>query len=255
MTDSRPIILISNDDGIEAPGLRYLIECVADMGRVIVAAPDGPRSGQASAITCDNPLRISQCPDFHGAQMWSVSGTPVDCVKLALNTVLTERPTLMVSGINHGSNSGNSVIYSGTMGAVIEGCMAGIPSVGFSLLHHSWKADFSQCGDIVRKVCSKVLERGLPEDICLNVNIPARCTPKGIKVTRASMGHWTEEYSRYEDPHGRPYYWLTGSYVDNDPDDPTTDNYWLDRQYATVVPVKPDQTSLKAIDEVKSLLG
>lgn len=245
MTAEKPLILLTNDDGLNAPGLRYLIECVSNMDspEIIVVAPSGPRSGQASAITVDSPLRVTRTEDYLGAQMWSCTGTPVDCVKLAMNAVVPRRPDLLLSGINHGSNSGINVLYSGTMGAVMEGCLLGIPSVGFSLLHHSWSADFSKCGSIVNHVSRIVLSKGLPAGVCLNVNIPARCTPKGLKVARGSMGHWTDEYARYVDPHGKPYYWLTGKYVDDNPDDPTTDNYWLDRQYATIVPIRPDQTA------------
>lgn len=255
MVAERPLIMISNDDGIQAPGLRYLVECVAPLGDVIVVAPASAQSGKASAITVEEPLRLNRHDDYCGAQMWSVNGTPVDCIKLGLHAVMPRRPDVMLSGINHGSNSGNSVIYSGTMGAVMEACMEGIPAIGYSLLHHSWEADFSQCGPFVERITRAVIEKGLPNQICLNVNIPARCTPKGIKVTRASRGHWTEQYARYEDPSGRPYYWLTGHFVDDEPDNPETDNYWLNRQWVTVVPVLPDQTAESVIPVVQSILS
>lgn len=255
MTNDRPLIFISNDDGIEAPGLRYLIETVSPVGHVIVAAPTSAQSGKASAITVDEPLRIERRPDCCGAEMYAINGTPVDCVKLGLHAILPKKPDLMLSGINHGSNSGNSLIYSGTMGAAMEACMAGIDAVGFSLLHHSWEADFSQCGPVIRRIIEQVLTQGLPKGICLNVNIPARCIPKGIKVTESSRGQWTEEYQEYTDPHGRKFYLLTGRYIDNDPDNPDTDNYWLDRQYATVVPVLPDQTHTPSILPMQTILG
>ncbi len=251
MTNDKPIILISNDDGINAPGIRYLIECVADMGHVIVAAPDGARSGFASAITVDSPLRIVRHEDFAGAEMWAINGTPTDCVKLAMNTVVQRKPALMLSGINHGSNSGNSVIYSGTMGAVLEACMLDIPAIGFSLLEHSWDADFSECRSFIREISGKTLKYGLPNGICLNVNIPARCKPLGMKVTHASMGHWEKEYSHHKDAEGLPYYKLTGNYVDNDPNDSQTDNYWLNRQYVSIVPVRPDQTAFDALKQIE----
>lgn len=251
MADIRPLILISNDDGIEAKGLRFLIECVNDIGEVIAVAPSGPRSGQSSAITVDAPLRIKQHPDYDGAGMYSVTGTPVDCIKLAMHAIVPRRPDIVLSGINHGSNSGNSVIYSGTMGAAMEACMLGIPAVGFSLLHHSLDADFTECRPIVEAITRKVLEDGLPKQVCLNVNIPALCVPKGIKIVRASRGYWTEEYADYIDPHGKPYYWLTGRFKDEDPDNPDTDNYWLEREYATVVPVRPDQTAVDHIDGLR----
>lgn len=252
----RPLILISNDDGIQAPGLLRLIDSLdADMGRIVVFAPATPQSGKASAITVDEPLWVKRLDDYSGAEMWSVSGTPVDCVKMALHLLSPRLPDLMLSGINHGSNSGNSVIYSGTMGAVMEACMAGIPSIGFSLLHHSLKADFSQCRPTIRTVVNHVMNGALPTGVCLNVNIPAQCTPLGLRVCEASGGHWTEEYVRYTDPHGRPYYWLTGKYVDDNPDNPATDNYWLARQYSTIVPVLPDQTFRPAIEPLKRIFA
>lgn len=251
----KPLIFLTNDDGIQAPGLACLIETVKDLGELFVMAPTVAQSGKSSAITVDSPLRVISYPsEFEDVAMKGVTGTPVDCVKLGLNLLGGRRPALLLSGINHGSNSSFNVIYSGTMGAVIEGCMAGIPSIGFSLLHHSWKADFSQCVPIVRKIVTDILRDSLPNDICLNVNIPAHCTPKGIKVTQASYGHWTEEYTAMEDPHGRTHYWLSGRFIDDDPDNPQSDNYWLSREYATVVPIRPDQTYSPAIPEIARTL-
>lgn len=255
MTSERPLILLTNDDGVDAPGLKYLIESVRNLGDIMVFAPTSAQSGKSSAITVEEPLRVFPKEETEGLRIMAVNGTPVDCVKLGLHILGKRRPDIILSGINHGSNSGNSIIYSGTMGAVIEGCMAGMPSIGFSLLHHSWAADFSQCGDIIMQVAGKVLESGLPKETCLNVNIPARCVPKGIKVTEASPGHWTEEYAEYTDPHGRQFYMLTGRFIDDDPNNPDYDNYWLDREYATVVPVHPDQTSREAIPSIKNILG
>ena len=254
MTNQQPLILISNDDGIDAPGLRYLVEQAAPLGHVIVSAPDSAQSGKASAITVDEPLRIHRHDDYCGAEMYSVSGTPVDCIKLALHAIVPRKPDIMLSRINHGSNSGNSVIYSGTMGSVMEACMAGIDAVGFSLLHHSWAADFSGCAETVQTIVSHVIRHGLPDDVCLNVNIPARCTPKGIKVVEASRGHWTEEYRDYTAPNGSKFYMLTGEYIDEDPDNAATDNYWLKREYVSVVPVRPDQTCTEAIPGIREML-
>lgn len=241
-TDSRPLIVITNDDGIHAPGLDYLIETVSDFGDIIVLAPDAPRSGQSSAITVNSALRIRLEEESEGCKKYSINGTPVDCVKLGMYAVVPKRPDLLLAGVNHGSNSGTSVIYSGTMGAVIEGCFLGIPSAGFSLLHNSWNADFSECGPIIREVVADMLKNGLPQDICLNVNIPANCKPLGLKHCKASQGYWTDEYAEYRDPNGRPFYFLTGRFVDRDPDDPETDNYWLSRQWATLVRVKTDMS-------------
>lgn len=248
-------ILITNDDSINAPGLRALIDCATGLGDVTVVAPERPQSGQSSAITVETPLRIRQLDDYNGARMYAVSGTPVDCVKLALDNILDEKPDLILSGINHGSNSGNAIIYSGTMGAVIEGCMAGIPSVGLSLLHHSMSADFSLSATFVTEIISHVAQGGLPAQVALNVNIPAKIVPHGIRVCRAARGHWTEEYRRYEDPMGRTFYMLTGRFINEEPDADDTDEYWLDRGYISAVPVTPEMTATGAITSVKTLLG
>lgn len=249
-------ILICNDDGVDAPGLKFLIEAVAPLGHVIAVAPTEPRSGQSSAISVNIPLRITRREDFDGAEVYSVSGTPVDCVKLAMHTILKGRKIdVMLSGINHGSNAGNCIVYSGTMGAAFEACMLGIPAIGFSLLHHSWKADFTQCGPYVRSITSKVIENGLPKGVCLNVNIPANCVPKGLKVVSAGEGYWTEEYVDYTDPSGKPFYLLSGRYIDENPESDRTDTYWLDRGYVTVVPSRPDPTAHDAIESIDKLLS
>lgn len=254
MNQAKPLIFISNDDGVEAPGLRHLIECVKDLGEVVAVAPLVPHSGMSSAITVDAPLRIKRYPDIAGAKIYSVSGTPVDCVKLGIHAVVDRKPDIMLSGVNHGSNSGNSVIYSGTMGAAMEACMVGIPAIGFSLLHHSIAADFSHTTPYIIDFTRRVLEKALPGQVCLNVNIPAQCVPKGFKVVNAARGYWTEEYAEYKDPHGTPFYWLTGRFVNSEPDNEDTDEYWLQREYVTVVPVRPDQTCSSAIPEISDIL-
>lgn len=254
MIDKRPLILITNDDGINAPGIHELINYVADMGRITAIAPDGPHSGQSSAISVNKALRVTRHDDYNGTEMYSVNGTPVDCVKLGIHAVLKEQPDFILSGINHGANSGNSAIYSGTMGAVFEGCMLGIPSIGFSYLSHDESADLSVCRDIVRKITSAVIAAGLPHDVCLNVNIPKVAAVNGIKITRAARGFWTEEYADYTDPHGRPFYWLTGKFHNEEPDSPDTDLYWLDRGYASVVPCRPDQSATDEITHIGEIL-
>lgn len=252
MISQKPLILITNDDGVNAPGLHYLTQTVLPYGDVIVVAPNGPRSGQSSAITVDAPLYINECEPIGNAKVYSTNGTPVDCVKLAMNAVVERKPALILSGINHGSNAGNSLIYSGTMGAVIEGCMIGIPSVGFSLLQYSWEADFTHCDKTIKTITEKVLNEGLPENICLNVNIPAKCTPKGLRTVRATRGRWTEEYQKYTSPHGRTFYWLTGTYeLTESPEDTNNEEYWLSRQYSTIVPVRPDQSALDQLDTLQ----
>ena len=245
---SRKLILITNDDSVDAPGIHHLAECVRSMGDVYVVAPAHPHSGQSAAITVNQPLRINELPSrTEGVRLFTVNGTPVDCIKLAMHAIMPRRPDVVFAGINHGSNSAINVTYSGTMGAVLEGCLEGIPSVGFSILHHSMKADFSLSTAFVANIAAKVIEEGLSEGICLNVNIPARVLPEGIKVCRAAHGRWTDEYQRYIDPHGVPFYWLTGRFVNDEPDATDTDEYWLARRYVTVVPVAADQTYLPAV--------
>ncbi len=242
-----PLILVTNDDGVTAPGLRSLVDCLQGLGQIVVVAPDQPQSGKSSAITVGDPLHVTEHPDYNGARVLSVSGTPVDCVKLALHTILPRRPNVVFAGINHGSNSGTAITYSGTMGAVLEGCMAGVPSVGFSLMHHSLKADFSLSAAFVTDIAANVVSKGLPHWVCLNVNIPARVEPVGVRVCRAAKGHWSEEYTRYLDPQGNPFYWLTGRFVNTEPEATDTDEYWLGKNYISVVPASPDQTAEECI--------
>lgn len=237
------LVLVTNDDGIAAPGFRELVKMASRYATVIGVAPSRPQSGMSSAITVGEALRVNQAEDIDGARIFSVNGTPVDCVKLALHTILPRVPDFVLSGINHGSNAGNSIIYSGTMGAVLEGCANKIPSVGFSLLHHSLKADFSLSMSFVDSIFANVLEKGLPEGICLNVNIPAKVVPKGVRACRAAKGHWSEEYARYLDPMGNPFFILTGKYISDEPESAETDLYWLDREYISVVPATHDQTA------------
>lgn len=252
---NKPLILVTNDDSVDAPGIRQLARWVAHLGTVIVIAPDRQHSGQSSAMTVSQPLRVEQRPDFEGIQMWSVSGTPVDCVKLGIHAVLGRRPDLILAGINHGSNSGVNVIYSGTMGAVMEGCICGIPSIGYSYHDHKLSASLEACREVVQSITEKVLAQGLPEGICLNVNVPKCEKVKGIKVVRDARGYWTEGYEQYSDPSGKPFYWLTGSFVNTDPDNPDTDMYWTDRGYASVVPTRPDQSAPDQQKAISSLLG
>lgn len=246
----RPLILISNDDSINAPGLLHLVDCVKDFGDVIVVAPEEPHSGMSSAFTVNGALRINVRDDYNGARVFTVNGTPVDCIKLALHAIVPRKPDLVLSGINHGSNSGNSIIYSGTMGAVLEACMAGIDSVGFSLLHHSIKADFTLSTQMVTDIVAEVLRSGLPKGVCLNVNIPAKVVPVGVRACRAARGHWSDGYSRYLDPHGNPFFWLNSHFVNEDIDATDTDEYWLERNYISVVPVSPDMTYAPAVKEI-----
>lgn len=253
MEKSRPLILIANDDGVDARGIRHLATIANEFGDVVVVAPDTAQSGKSSALTVNAPLMLTQHPDWNGAKVYSVNGTPVDCVKIGMHAVLDRKPDLMLSGINHGSNAAINNIYSGTMGAAMEGCVLGIPSIGFSLLSHSPNADFNPLTLHIKEIIGKVIENGLPDGVCLNVNFPANCTLKGMKVLRAAKGYWTEEYQDYATPHGVPFYWLTGKFHNEEPDNPETDEYWLAREYASIVPIRPDQTALDKITEIKTL--
>jgi len=241
------LILITNDDGVNAPGIHRLCDFVEQFGEVYLVAPAVAQSGMSSAITVSTQLTVNRHDDYSGAQVYSVSGTPVDCVKLALHCIVPRKPDLLLSGINHGSNSGTAVTYSGTMGAVLEGCMAGIPSIGFSLLHHSIKADFGLAQGYIKKIVEKVIKEGLPDYTCMNVNIPAMTVPKGIRTCRAARGHWSEEYVRYIAPDGSPFYRLTGRFCNEEPEATDTDEYYLAEKYISLVPVCPDQTAYPAI--------
>lgn len=247
MTETRPLVLVTNDDSYTAPGLGKLVEALPQDVDIIVVAPDEPQSGKSSAITVNSPLRITARADMGSARVFSVSGTPVDCVKLALHAIVPRRPDLVLAGINHGSNSGCNVIYSGTMGAVMEGCTVGIPSCGFSLLHHSMAADFDLSHSFVKEMVSDLLKNGLPAGVCLNVNIPARVVPEGVRVCRAAKGYWTDEYQRYTDPSGKPFYWLTGKFVNSEPDATDTDEYWLAKNFISAVPVSVDMTDVAEV--------
>ena len=201
MESKRPLIFITNDDGISSRGLSHLTRIALELGDVVVVAPESAQSGKSSAITVNSPLFINEHPSLDGAKMLSVTGTPVDCVKTGMYAVLDRKPDLILSGINHGSNAAVNNIYSGTMGATMEGCLLGVPSIGYSLLDHSPDADFDPLTYYIREITAKVLAEGLPDGICLNVNFPSHCTPKGVKVVRAAKGRWTEEYATYVTPH------------------------------------------------------
>ena len=253
----KPLILIVNDDGINAPGIRKLISIMNDFGEVVVVAPDGPQSGKGHAITIESTIRCDKVIIDDGPQTeYSCSGTPVDCVKLAVNKLITRKPDLCVSGINHGSNSSINVIYSGTMSAAVEGALEGIPSIGFSLLDYSHEADFSEGEKYIREITQSVLDNNLPDGVCLNVNIPKSVDDKkikGIKVCRQAKANWVEEFDEREDPKGRKYYWLTGKFVNYDKGD-DTDERALENHYISVVPVQFDVTAYHAISKLNTIL-
>lgn len=236
-SNRRPLILVSNDDGISANGVHELVECLVKFGDVVTVCPDVPRSGQSMAITVNIPLRIEPLEDWHGAKMYKVNGTPVDCVKLAIHAIVDRKPDIVVSGINHGSNAAINVVYSGTMGAAFEGCAFGIPSIAFSLTSHDPHADMKRCIPFVEKLVGGVLEKGLPEGICLNVNIPAKGeAPTEMRLTKGCKGRWTDEYKEYTDPHGKKFWWLTGAFENDEPHNEDTDEWCLAHGIVSVVP-------------------
>ena len=252
--DKEKLILVSNDDGVEAKGLKTLIEVAMRFGKVVVVAPSEAMSGMSHAITIKNPLRAKRVKKSDSLEIYSCSGTPVDCVKLAVNQLLGGKlPDLVLSGINHGSNSSSSVVYSGTMAVAMEGCINQIPSVGFSLLSYDPDADFTAAGDIADKVIENVLKRGLPDGICLNVNIPYLPIKdiKGIQVCRQAKGLWKEEFVKRVDPHQGEYYWLTGYYLNLEENSEDIDEYALAHIFVTVVPIEIDHTAYNAIPDIK----
>lgn len=245
MKNERPLILISNDDGITAPGIGKLVALMKQLGEVVVVAPDSPQSGMGHAITIGNTLRLDKSNIFGDVEAWQCSGTPADCVKIAKHYVLKDRrPNLVVSGINHGSNSSVSILYSGTMSAAIEAALEGLPSIGFSLCDYGLQADFSHIGELVTKIAGQVLDKGLPDGVTLNVNFPAISEEpiKGIKICRQARGKWQEDFDQRVDPVGRPYFWLVGSFVNQD-SGPDTDVEALANNYVSIVPSVFDLTA------------
>ncbi|WP_298237816.1 5'/3'-nucleotidase SurE [uncultured Algibacter sp.] len=250
----KPLILVTNDDGINAPGIRTLIAVMKTIGDVVVVAPDSPQSGMGHAITLDSTLYVEQVNYKHGAlKEYSCSGTPADCVKLAIRELLDRKPDLCVSGINHGSNSSINVIYSGTMSAALEAGIEGIPAIGFSLLNYKWQANFEACESFVKTITENVLKQGLPNGIVLNVNIPdiPKKEIKGIKVCRQAKANWVEEFDKRVNPQGKDYYWLSGKFVNLD-GGKDTDEWALENGYVSLVPVQFDLTAHGVIKELKN---
>lgn len=248
MKRDKPVILVTNDDGITAPGLHSLVQAMEGLGEITVVAPDSPQSGMGHAITINQPLRLDKVEVYPKHQWYQCSGTPVDCVKIAIDKILHRKPDLCVSGVNHGSNSSINVIYSGTMSAAMEGAIEGIPSVGFSLLNYALDADFSAARAYARLIAQNVLKNGLPSGTLLNVNIPNLSLEniKGVKVCRQAMAKWVEEFDERLDPNKRKYYWLTGKFMNGDKGE-DTDEWALTNGYVSVVPVQFDFTAHHAI--------
>lgn len=249
MQTKRPVILITNDDGITAPGIRSLVEAVKDLGTVIVVAPDSPQSGMGHAITIGDPLRLNKVEVFEGVDSWQCSGTPADCVKLARDKILHAKPDICLSGINHGANHSINVIYSGTMSAAMEAAIEGVPSIGFSLLDYSFEADFSVAMQVVTDLTKKMLAGKMPEHMLLNVNIPnvAASEFKGMKICRQAHARWAEEFDHRIDPRGKDYYWMTGKFINMD-EGSGTDAQALKDGYASIVPIKIDFTDYRIKD-------
>jgi len=248
----KPLILVTNDDGITAPGLRTLIHVMNEIGEVVVVAPDSPQSGMGHAITISDTLYCKKEKIDDGPQQeYSISGTPADCVKFAVREILNKKPDLCVSGINHGANSSINVIYSGTMSAAVEAGLEGIKSIGFSLLDYSWDADFTTCKEYIRKISLNLLKEK-KENLILNVNFPSNTKKfKGVKVCRQAKGYWEDTYDKRISPLGKEYYWLTGNFVGQE-DSKETDEWALSQGYVSVVPISFDMTSHKDIDKLKN---
>ncbi|MCR5179613.1 MAG: 5'/3'-nucleotidase SurE [Bacteroidaceae bacterium] len=253
---SSPLILITNDDGYQSAGIQALARAVASLGEVYVVAPDGPRSGAAASITCTTPVSFSA---LSVPRTYSCTGTPVDCVKLALEQIVPRKPDLLLSGINHGDNASVSIHYSGTMGAVFEGCMKEIPSIGVSLyLQHGQSYEDNPVSEdaltAIAELCRRVLEQGLPQDTCLNVNLPVAHRFRGWQVCRQARGRWSAEWITAANPRGQQSFWLTGQFTDLEPQAEDTDFAALREGYGSVVPVTVDMTAFAAMERVARLV-
>ena len=248
----KPLILVTNDDGISAPGIRALIAVMSEIGDVVVVAPDKPQSAMGHAITINSTLYLNKVSAENAAILeYNCSGTPVDCVKLAVNEILKQKPDLCVSGVNHGSNSSINVIYSGTMSAAVEAGIEGIPAIGFSLLDYDWNADFEPVKSFIKKIALQTLENGLPAGTILNVNFPklAEKDIQGIRICRQAKAYWAEKFDKRKTPYGKDYYWLTGEFVNQDLGE-DTDEWALENGFVSVVPVQFDMTAHHAIQQL-----
>jgi 5'-nucleotidase len=255
MMKDRPLILITNDDGVSARGMKELAACLRDLGDLLVFAPDGPRSGMSGAITSLIPVSCSLLEEEEGMRVYSCTGTPVDCVKLAVNDIAGRQPDLVVSGINHGGNMSVCVHYSGTLGAAVEGCIIGIPSIGISLTDYTEGAGFGEACRLGRRLAEQVLKEGLPKGTYLNLNVPNVPNVKGMRVCRQAEGRFVNEYLRSKNAAGKPVYWLTGSLSTTKPVHPDSDTSALDEGYASLVPCLVDVTDYTFIDRLKGITG
>lgn len=247
----KPLIFVTNDDGIFSKGIRTLVEAVKPYGRVVVIAPDKPQSGMGHAITINNVLRMAKSDIFDEVETYTCTGTPVDCVKLGIYELMKRKPDLLLSGINHGANTSTSVLYSGTMSAAVEGAMESIPSIGFSLADYDSEADFTVSKQVVEMTMEKILENPMPYGVCLNVNVPKITVSEfqGLKVCRAAHAYWEDRFDKRQDQYGNPYYWLTGEFSNEDKGE-DTDLFALNQGFASVVPVQFDLTAYHAMAEL-----
>ena len=246
----RPLILVTNDDGINAPGIKYLVNIMSLIGDVVIVAPDSPKSATSQAITLNSPLFVTRCYNHSIAKLeYEISGTPADCIKFGVNQILEKKPDFCVSGINHGSNSSVNVLYSGTVAAAIEAGIQGIPAIGFSILDYSWNAKFDHLKKFILSITLNAIKNKLPNDIILNVNFP-KSKVKGVRICRQANAQWKERFCKRENPMGKEYYWLTGDFINNDKSN-QTDEYALKKGYASIVPIKFDLTARDYIDELK----
>ena len=248
--NERPLILVSNDDGYKAKGINCLVDVLKELGDVVVVAPHTGRSGKGCAITSETPIKVELVSREAGVEVYSCTGTPCDCVKVAFHSVLGRTPDIVVGGINHGDNSAVNAHYSGTMGVVLEGCMKGVPSVAFSLCSHDADADFTPTYDVIRRVVSNVLERGLPVGSCLNVNFPDTPEYAGVKICRQAVGRWVNEWESHEHPRGGQWWWLTGDFV-VDEEDIEADRVALTSNYVAITPTKIDFTDYGLLETLK----
>ena len=254
MEIKRPLLLISNDDGYLAKGINSLVEMLSDLGDIIVCAPEDARSGFSCAFSATVPLRLQCRAQRPGVEIWSCTGTPVDCVKMALAEIVPRTPDLVIGGINHGDNASVNAHYSGTMGVTLEGCMKYIPSVAFSLCDHREDADFEPLRPLIREITQHVLHEGLPLGVCLNVNFPLieGSGYKGVRVCRMAKGTWGHEVTKCHHPRGYDYWWMVGSYTNDEPEAEDTDNWALTHGFVAITPTQIDVTAYQAMDKIKS---
>ena len=248
------LILVTNDDGYYARGIKALAEIAKKFGKVVMVAPEKSQSGMSHSVSLNTPLYLTKYKETSGNRSYICSGTPADCIKIALHEVLERKPDLILSGINHGSNASVSAIYSGTVAGAREGSLNGVPSIAFSLLDHSPEADFDVAGRYAEIIISKALENGIGSRICLNVNIPniSLNKIKGIKMCRQTQGKWVEEFDHRTNPHNKDYYWLTGRFSNFEPLAEDTDEWALENNFVSIVPVEVDLTSYNTLEILKN---